>query len=169
MLLFSFGSKIMSKRTGILMNNEMDDFKLNYQKFNYPSNQTNLINPGKRPFSSMCPTIVTDSSGDVKLVIGASGGTKITTAVAFVMIRHLFFDEDIKKAIDAQRLHHQLSPDNIIFEDKFPEDILDGLSKLGHKLTPLKGRGAVVMAISSKNKKLFANSDYRKGGDVDGI
>ena len=151
------------------MNDEIFDFKLDYEKFNYPANQSNLLNPGKRPLSSMCPAIVVDGSGKVKLVIGASGGTKITTAVAQVIIRNLLFGDDIKRAIDAQRLHHQFSPDHIVFEDKFPEEVLDGLSKLGHKLTQLKGRGAVVMAIASDNKKFYANSDYRKGGDVDGL
>lgn len=165
----SFGSEVLSKRTGILLNNEMTDFKVNYMKYNYPANQTNLINPGKRPMSSMCPTIITDSSGNVRLVIGGAGGMKITTATALVIIRNLWFGEDIKAAIDAQRVHHQLSPDHIVFEDKFPENILKGLTQKGHKITPLKGRGAVIMGIASNKKKLFANSDYRKGGDVDGF
>ncbi|CAG2167074.1 unnamed protein product [Oppiella nova] len=159
-----FGSKIYSKRTGIILNDELFDFK----KYKYPANETNLINPGKRPLSSMCPTIVTDSKGRVRLVIGGAGGTKITTGVAFVMLRHLWFEEDIKKAIDAHRLHHQFSPDHIVYEKEFSEQILNGLSKLGHKLSELKGRGSVIMAISADHK-LSANSDYRKGGDVDGL
>jgi len=127
------------------------------------------MSAGKRPISSMCPSIITDSSGKAKLVIVASGGTKITSAVASVIIRHLWFNEDIKKAIDAPRVHHQYSPDEVVYEDNFPEAILERLSKMGHKLKLLKGRGAIVMAVSSDNNNIFANSDYRKGGDVDGV
>ncbi|CAG7716058.1 unnamed protein product, partial [Allacma fusca] len=58
----------------------------------------------------MTPAIFTDAAGDVRLVVGGSGGTKITTAATFVAIRSLWFDEDIKVAIDAKRIHHQLAP-----------------------------------------------------------
>jgi gamma-glutamyltranspeptidase/glutathione hydrolase/leukotriene-C4 hydrolase len=81
----------MSKRTGILLNSGMDDFGLPgiISYFGIPPNQNNYIAPGKRPLSSMSPTILTDSNGDVKMVIGAAGGTKITTSIAYVRIRLL--------------------------------------------------------------------------------
>lgn len=66
--------------------------------------------------SSMSPTIITDTKGNVKLVIGSAGGTKITTAVAMVIMRVLWFDQDIKQAIDAPRIHHQLVPNEIEYE-----------------------------------------------------
>ncbi len=107
----------------------------------------------------------------VRLVIGGSGGPKITTATAFVAIRHLWMAEDIKTAIDAPRIHHQLFPDKIVYESNFPQNILNNLKEKGHQIEELpKGeRGAVIMAITRNNGKIYANSDYRKGGTVDGV
>lgn len=86
MILISFGSGIVSERTGILLNSGMDDFglPLQYSYFGIPSSQNNFIQPGKRPLSSMSPTILIDENNNVKMIIGAAGGTKITTAIAFV-------------------------------------------------------------------------------------
>lgn len=76
----------MSERTGILLNSGMDDFGLPSQLsyFRIPPSKNNFIEPGKRPLSSMSPTILVDPNGDVKMIIGAAGGTKIITAIAFV-------------------------------------------------------------------------------------
>ena len=163
-----------SPSTGILLNDEMDDFSspdiTNW--FGVPPTSHNLIEPKKKPLSSMAPSIFTDqNTGKVKLVIGGAGGTKITTGIAVVAIRHLWFGEDIKKAIDAPRIHHQLFPDEINYEDNFPKDILNGLAQLGHKLFRHRDddMSSYIMAISSDGNHLYANSDYRKGGDVDGI
>ncbi len=102
----------MSPQTGIIWNDEMDDFSYPNitNSFDIPPSPNNFPKPGKMPLSSMVPTVVVDGSGDVRLVIGASGGTKITSNVGLVTVRDLFFGMHVKEAIDDKRLHHQLAP-----------------------------------------------------------
>jgi len=93
---FSFGSKVVGRRTGIVFNNEMDDFStpgtVNF--YGVPASEANFIQPWKRPLSSMCPTVVVDpTSGDAQLVVGASGGTRITTGAALVSLRFELFPQ----------------------------------------------------------------------------
>ncbi|KAG1655135.1 Glutathione hydrolase 1 proenzyme [Nymphon striatum] len=163
-----FGSKIRSKSTGILISNSMDDFSslkvTNH--FGLRPSTANFIQPGKRSQSSMCPSIFLDSYDNVRLVIGGAGGSKITSAVALVSIRHLIFNQNIKESIDGHRLHHQLLPDWILCENGYSPDILKILKQKGHKINIRKDRTAMIQAISRNpvTGKLFANSDYRKGG-----
>ena len=82
----SFGAKYAGEATGIIYNNEMDDFSTpgTVNSFGVPASEANFIKPGKKPMSSMSPVIVIDGKGNARLVIGASGGTRIITAVAQV-------------------------------------------------------------------------------------
>ena len=113
-----FGSGLMSKSTRIPLNNEMDDFSTpnTTNVYGIPSSSENYIRPGKRPASSMSPSIVVDKQNEVKLVVGASGGPRIIPAVAYVTIRNLWLGEDIKSAIDNPRPHHQLVPMKVFAE-----------------------------------------------------
>ena len=86
-LLFQrFGAKVRGNRTGIMYNNEMDDFSTPgvVNVYGVSASPANFIKPGKRPMSSMCPSVVVNPSGDVVLVIGGSGGTRITTGTFLV-------------------------------------------------------------------------------------
>ncbi|CAG7822031.1 unnamed protein product [Allacma fusca] len=135
-----FGARIRSKRTGIIYNDEMDDFSApnitNY--FGVPPSPHNFIKPDKRPLSSMCPTIITDSAGDVRLVVGTAGGTRITSATAYVSLRNIWFNETIKEAIDSRRIHHQLAPMEAEYEYGFIGPMVTALEKIGHKMEALQ-------------------------------
>uniref|UniRef100_A0A8C1RU17 Glutathione hydrolase n=1 Tax=Cyprinus carpio TaxID=7962 RepID=A0A8C1RU17_CYPCA len=168
-----FGSKFMSNSTGIILNNEMDDFSspLITNNFGVPPSPNNFIIPHKRPMSSMCPAILLDKNKKVKMVVGASGGTKITTAVAkvhfhfiSVILNALFFDYDLKKAIADPRIHNQLSPNTTQAEPDFDKAILEGLAAKNHVIEVLKSMGAVVQAVVRHSAGLSAESDPRKGG-----
>ncbi|KAL4223040.1 Gamma-glutamyltranspeptidase 1 [Mactra antiquata] len=165
-----FGSKIIGSRTGIVFNDEMDDFSTpgTYNYFGVPGSAANFIAPGKRPLSSMCPTIVVDSNGDVKLVVGASGGTRITTATALVTMETLWFKWGIKESIDYPRIHHQLYPQEIRVQKEFPTVIIDSLRSMGHNATLYQSASSVVQGILRDGDKITANCDYRKHGEPDG-
>lgn len=160
------GSKVLSNSTGILLNNEMDDFSspLISNSFEVPPSPNNFIRPGKRPMSSMCPAIFFDQNNKVKMVVGASGGTKITTSIAQVVLNALFFGFDLKKSVVDPRLHNQLSPNTTVAEPGFDQKILDGLSLKNHTTELLKSTGAVVQAVVRYEDGLHAQSDPRKWG-----
>ncbi|XP_061783442.1 glutathione hydrolase 1 proenzyme [Nerophis lumbriciformis] len=159
-----FGSKVMSRSTGILLNNEMDDFSspLITNGFGVPPSPSNFIRPGKRPMSSMCPTIIFDKKSQVKMVVGGSGGTKITTSIAQVILKALFFDYDLKKAVSDPRLHNQLSPNYTVAEHDFDRNIMAGLTEKNHETSYLRSTGAVVQAVVRYDDGLHAESDPRK-------
>nr|VZI25433.1 unnamed protein product [Spirometra erinaceieuropaei] len=120
-----FGSKMVGRRTGVLFNNEMDDFSSpnTSDYFGLAPARENFIRPGKRPLSSMSPVIFTHpTNGSVRLVIGASGGSLILTSVVNSALDALYFNMDIKKAIDDPRLHHQLLPNHILPDGNFPKE-----------------------------------------------
>jgi len=170
-----WGCKFMSPTTGIIMNNQMDDFASPNitSAYNVPPSPNNFIAPGKRPMSSMSTTIILDNDGRVISVIGASGGTKIITAVAQVLLRVLYLGQDVKQAVDARRYHHQLFPMNLGYEDGVTQWLVEGLKDYGHNTTDSKFRvgGAAVQAIfvDPKTGVIQANADFRKGGTADGF
>ncbi|CAL4113866.1 unnamed protein product [Meganyctiphanes norvegica] len=167
-----FGAGIRSVQTGIVLNDEMDDFSApdfdNY--FGLPPSPANFIRPGKRPLSSMCPTVVVDSAGDVRLVLGAAGGTKISSGVAWVAMRNLWFGDNIKEAIDASRIHHQLFPMKWEYEEGITENIVSGMEALGHESDKYGIGGSVMCGVArGEDGKIYANSDKRKAGEVAGF
>lgn len=164
-----FGAGLTSRQTGVLFNSVMDDFSFPYFEnyFGLPGSPNNELKPGKRPLSSMTPTIITDRNGDVKMVVGASGGTRITTSIAWVIIKALWFGDNIKEAVDSPRMHHQLLPMLLEYEYGMLQQIVAGLEALGHKTK--RNSASVVCAMIKDALRIIANADHRKGGDVFGI
>ena len=121
--------------------------------------------------SSMSPSILVDSSNRVIAVVGASGGTKIITAVAQVIVRMIYMGQSVKQAVDARRIHHQLIPMEILYEDGVTQWMVDGLEKIGHKTRKFSLGGSIVQAIllDRETGAITANADFRKDGSVEGF
>ena len=134
---------------------------MNY--FGLKETPTNYPEPGKRAISSMSPIIVVNKeSGNVKLVIGAAGGSKIISALALSILRFSCCTTNIKEIIDAPRLHHQLVPNEISYEYGVLSSVVDGLAKKGHKLKRYKNRGTIVNGLSMISQVIYGIADYRK-------
>jgi len=168
-----FGAKFLGPKTGILYNNEMNDFSIPGHDDDYgiPPSPYNWIEPGKKPMSSMAPLVIVDHKGKVRMVVGGSGGSKISTAVASVIRNHLWFGQNIKEAIDMSRVHHQLVPEYVEAEKWFPKGLLKHLrDDYGHNTTINARRMAIVQGITVDHWGVVrANCDFRKGGFPSGF
>lgn len=160
----SFGSKMMVPETGVLLNNEMDDFSLApgvRNAFGLIGSSANAVAPGKRPLSSMSPTIVLDAQGQLRMSCGAAGGPKIITAVLQTLVRCLDLGQSIDAAIAAPRVHHQWSPDELGCEQALPDAIAAALERMGHKLQRGKTLAVAQGLERLASGELVAASDPR--------
>lgn len=149
----------------------MNDFSVSQNFFELPPSPANTIGLHKRPMSSQSPLLLTDHEGNIRLAIGAAGGSKIIPAIVEVAARFLWFGEDLKAAIDVPRFYHQLMPDELTIEKgALSESVQQLLAKRGHKLKQSKDPfGSVVCAIGRNATAIYANADYRKQGGVAGF
>ncbi|XP_068678328.1 glutathione hydrolase 1 proenzyme-like isoform X2 [Montipora foliosa] len=163
-----FGARYRSNRTGIIYNNEMDDFSTPglLNAYGVLPSESNMIYPGKRPQSSTAPTIFLDDDGVARLVIGASGGTKITTAISLVTMNYLWFGRTLPQAVVEPRLHHQLLPMYIRIDKDYPIllAIQGGLQRLGHEVRNISGYAVVQATARNPDGSLTGKSDPRKSG-----
>jgi gamma-glutamyltranspeptidase / glutathione hydrolase len=169
----SYGNRIVIPGTGILMNNEMDDFS---SKPNTPNSygligrDANEIQPGKRMLSSMTPTIVM-KNGELVLVTGSPGGSTIINTVLQVVINVLDHGMNAEKAVISPRFHHQWMPDNVRYETgAFSDSVAAELKAMGHK--GLNGSGFGIgdaNTIVKTGKVLEGVSDTRNVGGVAGF
>lgn len=149
---FSYGVGLVADGTGVLLNNELDDFTAApgaSNAYGLVGFEANLPGPGKRPLSSMSPTIVL-KDGKPVLVTGSPGGSRIISAVLQVVLNVVDFDMNVAAAVSAPRLHHQWLPDEVRVEHGFPEATLAALRERGHRIiAPLGQTSANSIAITS--------------------
>ncbi|XP_071964321.1 glutathione hydrolase 1 proenzyme-like [Antedon mediterranea] len=161
---YYFGSKIMSESTGIIYNNLMADFSIPNSEAEFqPSNEANYPGPNKYPLSSMSGSIVLDKNGDVRLVVGSSGGKQIITANAWITLGAVATDSSLKDLIEYRRIHNQLFPNIGKYDAGLSETIVEGLENMDQILAE-SGSFAVVQAILQDENGIEAYSDSRKGG-----
>ncbi|MDP2411618.1 MAG: gamma-glutamyltransferase [Pseudolabrys sp.] len=163
---FSFGLGLVADGTGVLLNNELDDFTAKEgasNAYGLVGFTANLPGPGKRPLSSMTPTIVL-KDGKPFLVTGSPGGSRIITTVLQVISNVIDFGMPVADAVSAPRLHHQWQPDEVFVEPGFDPAVLDALAALGHTITPTRPATA-ANSIEVVPKAEFAPQLYAGAAD----
>lgn len=164
-----FGAEITVPSLGLVLNDEMDDFSVAPgvpNAFHLVGEKTNAIAPGKRPLSSMSPTIVV-KGGRPALVTGGSGGPTIITGVAQVALNVLEFRMTAAQAVSAPRIHEQAQPPTVFAEKALPVATLTELQQMGYPIKTVDMLGA-VNAITIAPGDLRGAFDPRKGGGVAG-
>jgi gamma-glutamyltranspeptidase/glutathione hydrolase len=145
-----FGSGITVPGTGIVLNNEMDDFSIRPGEPNafglIDTRGSNAIAPGKRPLSSMTPTIVV-KDGSPFMVTGSPGGPRIITTTLLTILNVVDFGMDVKEAVSAPRFHHQWVPDRLLVEPAVPADVIEALRRRGHRVEVSKRNWSSAQAI----------------------
>jgi gamma-glutamyltranspeptidase/glutathione hydrolase len=167
----SFGSKVVIPGTGVVMNNEMDDFSAQPgvpNAFKLVGAEANAVAPGKRPLSSMSPTIVFDGRKPI-IALGAAGGPKIITAVLQELVAMLDLGKTPSEALAAPRIHQQWSPDELLVERNLPDALQSALAQRGHNLKEQGGLGVSQIVARSRDGKSFVGAaDPRAGGNTAG-
>lgn len=164
-----YGSGVVVKGAGFLLNDEMDDFSAKpgaANAFGVVGGDANAIEPGKRMLSSMSPSLMT-RDGKVELVIGTLGGSRIFTSIFQVMNNLYDYGMPLDKAVAAQRVHHQLLPKDTIYFDSYAPltgPVADGLKKMGYVLEDQGWEMGDIQAIRVEGAKLETASDPRGRG-----
>lgn len=165
----SFGSKVLIPGTGVVMNNQMDDFSAQPgvpNAFGLLGAEANAVAPGKRPLSSMSPTIVV-KDGKPVMSVGAAGGPTIITQSLLAIVRRIDLGLPLEECLARPRFHHQWSPDEVRIEKRFSGSVLDELRQKGHKLSP-RGDFGASQAIAWTIKGFEGVSEPRGYGRADG-
>ncbi len=162
---FSYGSGMVADGTGVLMNNEMDDFAAKPgvpNAYGLIGGDANAVEGGKRPLSSMSPTIVM-KDGEVYMVTGSPGGSRIITTTLQVIMNVIDHGMNIAEASFAPRIHHQWLPDEIRIEDGISRDTIALLERLGHTVSEQSVMGSTQSILVDKESGyLFGASDPRR-------
>ncbi len=151
---FSYGVGLVAEGTGVLLNNELDDFAARPatpNAYGLIGGDANAPGPNKRPLSSMSPTIVT-KNGRPLIVTGSPGGSRIITSVLQVVVNVIDRNMDVAAAVSAPRIHHQWSPDRVLVEQGLPNDVVTALEGRGHKIErrPYGGTSANTILVTPR-------------------
>jgi gamma-glutamyltranspeptidase/glutathione hydrolase len=165
-----FGSKVIVPGTGVILNDQMDDFAIQPgvpNAFGLVGSAANAPGPGKRPLSSMSPTIVL--KGDKPfMTIGAAGGPTIITQVLLGISNVIDLNDDLGTALARPRFHHQWQPDTLTIEKTFGPSLLDELTKLGHPLKVVDPTGACNAVMQLPDGSFIGVSEPRGVGEAGG-
>ncbi len=167
---FPYGVGLVAEGTGVLLNNELDDFTAApgaSNAFGLVGLEANLPGPGKRPLSSMSPTIVL-KDGKPVLITGSPGGSRIISAVLQVVVDVLDYKMDVAAAVAAPRVHHQWMPDEVRAERGFPDEILEKLRAKGHKVVVPLGQTSVNSIAVTPTGLLGAPDPRTRGATAAG-
>lgn len=160
----SFGSKVVVKGAGFLLNNEMDDFSVKPgvpNVYGLVGAEANAISPAKRMLSSMSPTII-EKSGKPFMVLGSPGGSTIITSVFQVFLNVAEFEMSMQEAVNAGRFHHQWKPDTLFIEKNALTKIcVQRLTKMGHRVVEREPIGRVDAILVRKDGTLEGAGDIR--------
>jgi len=166
----TFGSKVVVPGTGVVLNNEMDDFSAQPgtpNAFGLVGAEANAIAPGKRPLSSMSPTLVLRDGRPVAS-LGAAGGPTIITQVVLALVGMIDFGQSPAEALAGPRFHHQWRPDSLRLETAVPEPVRDSLRQRGHSLDLTGALGAAQMIMQSADGVFSGAADPRGLGRAGG-
>lgn len=164
----TLGSKVVVPGTGVVLNNEMDDFAIAPgvpNAFGLIGREANAPEPGKRPLSSMSPTLVLDGDEPV-LTCGAAGGPRIISAAMQIVLRVIGLGDDVASALAAPRIHHQWRPDTLFAERRHDDAIVRGLRDRGHDVEVLEGIGTAQAIARGGNGEFTAAAEPRVGGSA---
>ncbi|CAK6488394.1 Glutathione hydrolase proenzyme [Pantoea sp. Nvir] len=164
----NFGSGIVAGNSGILLNNEMDDFSAKPgtpNVYGLVGGEANAVQPAKRPLSSMSPTIVA-KGGKTWLVTGSPGGSRIITTVLQMVVNSIDFGMNVAEATNAPRFHHQWLPDQLRVEKGFSPDTLRLLENKGQHVKVLPAMGSTQSIMIGPDGTLYGASDPRTPGDL---
>jgi gamma-glutamyltranspeptidase / glutathione hydrolase len=167
---FPYGVGLVAEGTGVLLNNELDDFTAApgaSNAFGLVGFEANLPGPEKRPLSSMSPTIVL-KGGKPVLVTGSPGGSRIISTVLQVIVNVLDYHMDVAAAVAAPRLHHQWLPDEVRIEHGFAEDVIAGLKARGHAVVEPMGQTSANSIAVTDNGLLGAPDPRTRGAEAAG-
>jgi gamma-glutamyltranspeptidase/glutathione hydrolase len=158
-----FGAGVVAPGTGFFLNNEMDDFTVKpgaANLYGLVQGEPNAIAPGKRPLSSMAPTLV-ERDGKVVVVLGSPGGSRIITTVLETIMNIIDYGMASQEAVDAPRLHRQAQPEDVYFERSgLSPEVVAQLTQMGYRLVEQRPWGAVEL-IEIANRRLRGASDSR--------